>query len=176
MTENEITLLKSYLYKSKSYLEFGAGGTTLLADSIESIECVTSIESDEKFINFLKEKTKKTEFIHANIGKIGEWGYPEDKNPNKIWFNYPNSISKVGHFDAVLIDGRFRVACCLKVILKEPNSVVMIHDYTNRPEYHVLNNFLNIIERVDTLIVATIKKIEKSEVEDLIETYKYILD
>eukprot|EP01071_Lankesteria_metandrocarpae_P003014 Lankesteria_metandrocarpae@DN2708_c0_g1_i1.p1 len=42
-------------------------------------------------------------------------------------------------FDVVHVDGRFRVACALNAWkYMDDESVLLIHDYTNRPHYHVI--------------------------------------
>ncbi len=44
--------------------------------------------------------------------------------------------------DVVLIDGRFRVACFLTVMLRATKPVtVLFDDYHKRPEYHWIEEF-----------------------------------
>ncbi|MGP9416940.1 hypothetical protein ACT3R4_16275, partial [Halomonas sp. AOP7-E1-9] len=60
-------------------------------------------------------------------------------------------------FDLILIDGRFRVACTaaaiqhiLKYASKTSHCYLFIHDFWNRPVYHVVLPFLEKIDRVDS--------------------------
>ena len=49
--------------------------------------------------------------------------------------------------DFILIDGRFRVACCLKLFdCIQENCMIAFDDFLNRPQYHVVLEFFDIIE------------------------------
>ena len=49
--------------------------------------------------------------------------------------------------DLVLIDGRFRVACFLHSLLAAaPATPILFDDYTNRPHYHLVEEFCPIAE------------------------------
>jgi hypothetical protein len=57
-------------------------------------------------------------------------------------------------FSAILVDGRFRVACALHAIdYLDNNGILLVHDYTNRPQYHVIEQFYRKIGGVETLAV-----------------------
>ena len=56
-------------------------------------------------------------------------------------------------YDVVLIDGRFRIECALKLLSAghiNAESVVMIHDYRERAQYHVVEEFFDRIREDDT--------------------------
>jgi hypothetical protein len=74
----------------------------------------------------------------------------------------------------VLIDGRFRVACCLAVILNQKHvKWIIFDDYKSRPHYHVIAPFVNIVDSADSMIVCVPKrKFDRTEVEALYEEYK----
>ncbi|MCZ9877131.1 hypothetical protein OFP88_13935 [Brachyspira hyodysenteriae] len=74
-----------------------------------------------------------------------------------------------------MIDGRFRVACVLNTILNcNKNIKIIIHDFFNREEYHILLNYLDTIEKSNSLGVFKIKEnINTDEINKLIEKYKY---
>jgi len=61
--------------------------------------------------------------------------------------------------DFVFIDGRYRVACALHVLphLKEGGKIA-IHDYMNRKEYHVIEEFYDRIENIDSAAIFVPKK------------------
>ena len=76
----------------------------------------------------------------------------------------------------MLIDGRFRVACALATIMNcKKSTKIMIHDYTFRQYYHILEEFLDIVETIDTLVVFKIKNnVDMKKVEELYNEYKYV--
>ena len=60
-----------------------------------------------------------------------------------------------------LIDGRFRVACTLKLILechKNSDLKILIHDFWDREEYHVVLRYLDIVDKADTIGLFSIKE------------------
>ncbi|WP_232473249.1 hypothetical protein [Brachyspira sp. SAP_772] len=69
------------------------------------------------------------------------------------------SKEEMNNIDTILVDGRFRVACVLNSIFYCRNAVIIIHDFFNREYYNVLLNYLDIVEKADTLGVFKIKKI-----------------
>jgi protein O-GlcNAc transferase len=102
----------------------------------------------------------------------------KDKFPN-----YSKNIFSsldTNKIDIVLIDGRFRVACLLSVILNTPSAkgvFILFHDFWNREKYHTVLKHVIEIERVDTLGVFKIKnKIDLNIVQQDYEIYKYIPD
>ena len=79
--------------------------------------------------------------------------------------------------DTIFIDGRFRVACALSILLYCPNSTIMIHDFFNRPQYRIVLEFLDTIEACETLGVFKPKKrLNKANLQTLLEQYAYIVD
>jgi len=55
-------------------------------------------------------------------------------------------------FDVYLVDGRYRVASACAAFLHaskygKKNVSVLMHDYHERPEYYVVQDFADIIER-----------------------------
>lgn len=106
----------------RNYLEFGSGGSTFTT-LLNSQANVFSVESNLDFIDHLRtwdyikesEKNKRLIFEHINIGKVGDWGMPLEKEKIELFPNYSELIFKKHNirFDCILIDGRFRIACTL---------------------------------------------------------------
>jgi hypothetical protein len=190
MTENEQELFKKYIYSSKVYLEFGSGGSTIAA-LINSDRKIYSIESSKDWIEKMKqkyeiilkgEKSGQLNLIHVDIGKTGNWGVPimiTDDNKTDKFLNYSQSQferhREMKMADFVLIDGRFRVACCLKTLLETgENTVIMFHDFWNRPQYHIIKKYVNIIDGIDTLMICKKKyNISDDEIRNEYDNYKY---
>lgn len=94
------------------------------------------------------------------------------------WSDYSNSILKINYIsDLILVDGRFRVACCLKsYIIMNNKSILLVHDYKYRKNYHVIEEFFDIIDKVDTLYVFKKKDdklIDKKKLDKMIIKYSY---
>jgi hypothetical protein len=80
--------------------------------------------------------------VHVDIGPTIEWGQPSDSGTRNRWPNYHDSIwtrSESSDADVYMIDGRFRVACFMQVLLhSRRDALIMIHDFDFRNEYHVV--------------------------------------
>ena len=183
LTKNYLYLLKKYLNDSDFYLEFGSGGSTFLA-LLDSKTNIFSVESDNNWIEYLSSwkivkngvENNKLKFFHIDIGPVGEWGVPLNAEVNDNFYKYSSHIFDVTDvkFDMVLVDGRFRVACVLKTILEcDDNIKILVHDYVFRTEYHIIEKFLYVIEKSDSLYVFRKKSnIDKNEVKLCYEKYK----
>ena len=153
---------KKKLKNSKHYFEYGAGSSTLYADMNE--KKFTSIELDKSFFFKKYERLKKKNVFFINLGPVGEFSYPLFKNKKKI-LSYIKSIdpyfNKKIYPDFILIDGRFRVACCLNLLLimnkKKIKSTILIDDYKKRDHYKILKNFFYIKE-VGRMAILNAKK------------------
>ena len=132
-------------------LEYGSGGSTLLAADNASAT-VFSVESDAKWLDMMRNwfsahpaKARMT-LHHADIGPTKAWGMPTNERHCRRWPAYPNSVWDLGHFrqpDTVLIDGRFRLACFLTVLIRSTAPVrVLWDDYGDRPAYHEAEAFV----------------------------------
>ena len=108
------------------------------------------------------------------------WGYPVG-NP-KQWPSYSNAITQIGDdvkkLDVVLIDGRFRVACALKIhSLIRDDCVVLFDDFMNRPFYHVVLDYYEIVKHTPNKhMVVLKKKLNTNPSLDLIKQYQIIAD
>lgn len=192
LSDNEVNFILDNCYDVNSYLEFGSGGSTFLSLlNFKNMFKLVSVESDPNWISFLKNwkvisnacEDKKLYFEYVDIGRTGAWGIPVDDNAKK---NFPDYSSKVfkheyvknNAYDLVFIDGRFRVACLLQTILNVPfTTKIMIHDFCNRPEYHVVLKYIDIIEPIDTLCLFKIKDgFNKNDVISDYQKYKLIYD
>lgn len=162
MSNHEIDLFSKILKEGLVYLEYGSGGSTKAAAHCPSIAQITSVESDAVYVEAhvlddpkVQEavKTRRLNFILVDIGPTGNWGYPLDISKSYLWPNYVLSPYLYGPKpDVILIDGRFRVASSLVSMLEAPQARLLIHDYTGRPNYHILERFITITDTVDSLI------------------------
>lgn len=192
MTPSEVELFKSVVAGTDNYMEFGLGGSTVLAAEL-GVKRLCGIDSDENWVNGIItaiqgiDNNANTNDIDLNlkcidIGKTGAWGRPVDKKGIKQWPDYPNSIKQFvtnQPFDVILVDGRFRVACALKSFeYLSDDGLLMIHDF-ERTEYHVVLDYYDIVEQKERLVVLTKKAKAKTNVgaKKLEETFlKYVND
>jgi hypothetical protein len=186
MAPNEQIVFTKYVSKSTNYLEFGSGGSTFKALELSATN-VFSIESSKEWITTMKEyifirwhSLNRLRLIYVNIGKTSNFGYPTDFSNLKLFEEYSKGIFvklPAAKIDTVLIDGRFRVACTLQSILnlgKNKDLIIMIHDFWNRKEYHIVLKYLEVAEKIDSLAVLKLKNdINLKEVENDYNQYKY---
>ncbi len=155
------------LKKSKFYFEYGSGSSTLVASDLN--KKFISIELDKKYYLELKKKIKNDQIKYFNIGPVGEFSYPIFKLKKRI-LNYINSIdtylSNEDYPDLILIDGRFRIACCLNILRhiqkKSLKVLILLDDYEKRESYKILNKFFKIksIGRM-AILKASKKRVSK---------------
>ena len=76
------------------------------------------------------------------------------------WKKYFQAYDSAYNADVILIDGRFKVATAMDIFEKIKNdTIVLIHEYQERPIYHILENFYQYVYHWDRL-TAFIKKKE----------------
>ncbi len=189
MSKNERAAFDRVISKSKNYLEFGAGGSTIRALQKSNTK-IYSVESSLDWIQFMRNyivvrffENKRLTFFNVDIGKTKFWGYPDGESSKHLFPHYSESVFESldsKSLDVVFIDGRFRVACTLSTILNlypNTNHTILIHDFWIREEYHSVLKYLDLIEKVDTLGVFKIKEeIDIKEVKEEYEQFKFVPD
>ena len=149
MTLNELKAFCYFMKPGNIYFEFGAGGSTNV-ESFYKME-IYSVESDARWHKLLKDNNITANYITVDL-KVRYLGFPGKETNVEDWKKYIQAYKKEYNADIILIDGRFRVACGLDIFNKIRNdTVVLIHDYTNRKEYHILENYYLKMETWDTL-------------------------
>lgn len=154
MPATVISLLTANLLDSKIYLEFGAGGSTVLAGRL-GVRTIVSVDSDSRYLHEIGLKMKDaaiTSEYHAvpvDIGPTGNWGRPQTTEAFRRWPTYSVApwrlLDKLGLLpDFVLIDGRFRVACFLTTLLSvKAGTKILFDDYLGRSHYKVVESFVD---------------------------------
>lgn len=186
MSKETLEVLHACMDSSTHYLEFGAGESTLYAAKAPRIKSIDSVESSEEYVkeNLASNpailhalSTGKLRFHIIDIGETREWGYPKDQSKKHLWPNYSLSVfSGKSDHDLVLVDGRFRVACALSSILNtSENCTIVIHDFWDRPEYHILLKFLEVRTRARSLGVFDKKRdVDPETLRSLLKKYQYL--
>ena len=186
MKDSEICLFRKYLSKAINYYEFGSGGSTYIASEYENIQRITSVESlydwitkiseEEPIKKRIDDETLKIIYIDVNAKKLGK---PRNKEKIDNWPLYSQSILTIDYTpDLILVDGRFRVASALQSYKKlADDGFLIIHDYTNRPQYHIIEKFYDKVINKRTLQVFKKKpEIVLEELEKIIKDYELIFE
>lgn len=161
MSDRELALLQTCLKRATRVLEFGAGGSTLVAAAAG--RQVLSVDSDPAWIKELagdpdaraSMAASTLKFLHVDIGPTGNWGRPTDAATRATWHRYhsqPWQHVDPERLDLVIIDGRFRVACALQAALRvSPQCAIFFHDFWSRSRYRVAQDFLVFRSAVDSV-------------------------
>lgn len=181
MSKPEIAHYQALLNDFRTVVEFGSGGSTLLA--VTGGARVISVESDANWIARLRtfgeiraaEESGQLTFIHVNIGQVGAYGRPVDTTARHTWPYYPLSPwAECPAPDLVLVDGRFRVACIAQAVLHcRRKSLIIVHDFWSRPAYHQALKLLNWVSSVDSMAVFKRRLWSRSTALILFEQYKF---
>jgi hypothetical protein len=156
-------LFLDLLRSCRAYLEYGAGGSTVLAARLG--KPFVSADTDPHFIRAVRAKVgallPTQHIVHSDIGLTREWGFPVfGKCPTRreldAWRAYAEEpwrhVDPANSPDLVLVDGRFRVAAALTSLLHlrdRPDATVLVDDYTARPHYRTIEQFARLVETRD---------------------------
>lgn len=146
-----------------NYLEYGSGSSTRYFSSYNNLKIV-SVESDSFYAKAVKELVSynsETIIIDSEIGITGYWGYPVffANNKKKGWKYINSPWLKLGEDycpDIVLIDGRYRVACAMNILLRAANKfnvTILIDDYFGRQEYFYFEKYCKLLRMIDRMAI-----------------------
>ncbi len=146
-------LFKDLIKKINTYFEYGCGKSTEYVYKYSNCN-IYSVDTDHSWVRKIQQltngkKDKRLNIDWINVGNVEKWGYPRTYAQRKYFFNYANIFYKKGcNPDLVLIDGRLRIFCFLTTLKKAPNGTkIIFDDYTNRPLYHVAEEFSPLLEK-----------------------------
>jgi hypothetical protein len=147
--------LQQQLKSTNCYVEFGSGGSTMLAVAL-GIPTI-SVESDRFYADTVRRALGGTTSVRIVVPRMGltyEWGMP-------VFFKASKGIRYVtapfgdrrGDFpDLILVDGRYRVACALESARRAhrlgSTARLLVDDYEGRPHYHVMDEYLGAPEPI----------------------------
>ena len=165
MTDDEIAVLRECYSKATSLVEFGSGGSTLLAARSASLQRIWSVESDPGWVARLRgvaeirqaEQAGRLHLRHVDIGPTGDHGTPRDESAQARWPDYHEAVwsdPATAAADLVLVDGRFRVACALQALARcQPHTILLMHDFWARTPYHPVLAFTDWLGSCDSLAI-----------------------
>ncbi len=156
---DSLPVFAELLRRSRFYLEYGSGGSTLLA--ARTSKRFVSVDTDKWFLRSVRRAigplSTDQRLVHADIGLTGPWGKPLRGNTRsrrklRKWRAYAATpwrmIADDDAPDLVLVDGRFRVAttllCCQK-LHRHPGARILVDDYAGRPDYGVIEQHADLV-------------------------------
>jgi hypothetical protein len=177
-------MFESYLGKAQVYLEFGSGGSTLAACRQANITNVAFVESDPWWYHHVLDSIKCDNlsvipfFCDMNV-LANNWGHPGPGCTESQMRAYTDvglipGLPPLAQIDMILVDGRFRVACCLKLFSSlSDNCVLLFDDFYPRKYYQIVLDFFQIIEdTADRNMVVLRKKQTSPPSQELIAKYE----
>ena len=186
LSQNDKKMFYKFLNKTTVYFEYGSGGTTYQASIKKNIKKIYSVESDIEWQKILKKKitNPNVHYIYNEMNtQPNTWGHPGINATNIQKINYSNHITKLNkeeqeNIDLVFIDGRFRVACCLKCYdVIEDKCLIAFDDFLHRKQYHIVLEYFDIIENTQDNRMVILKKKKNINIpNEVIEKYQLIPD
>ena len=183
---NDKIIFYKYLDKATVYFEYGSGGSTYQASIRPNINRVYSVESDNYWLEKVKQQVnsdKVTFFYNEMDAQPNTWGHPGKNSTPAQRIKYsthmPVQLNKEEqqHIDLVLIDGRFRVACCLKCFdVITYDCFIAFDDFLDRPHYHIVLEYFDIVEQTTDkrMVILQKKKGITSIPIDIIKKYELV--
>lgn len=181
-------LFERLLQESQLYIEYGSGGSTVLAAHLG--KTFVSVESDLGFSRTVTNRIGSAKgsgnIVAVNIGTTGAWGAPLFTKPNtdrlELWKQYvtaPWSHLAPGTTpDLVLIDGRFRVACALFSLIQlrgKKDATILFDDYGDRRNYHVVAQFADLEKMAGRM--AVLHPRDDISIDDIVLTLeRFVVD
>lgn len=171
MTDAEIGVLRECFSKANSLLEFGSGGSTLLAVRSPSLRRIWSVENDPAWVARLRvqpevdaaERSGRLHRLAVDVGPVGDYGFPLDHTTQPAWPRYHEAVwddAAATETDLILVDGRFRVACAMAALAHcRPHAILLFHDFWNRTHYHPLLAFTDWLGSCDSLAILRRKPV-----------------
>ena len=157
MPEAEAKLLKLAYAGADVILEYGSGGSTVVAAEMAG-KRVTSVESDAAWLAMMQGYFAQTPPLadltlhYADIGPTKAWAFPKSDASFRDWPAYPLAVWDLPGFqhpDVVLIDGRFRAGCFLATLFRITKpTLVLWDDYAERREYHRVESLVKPTEMI----------------------------
>ncbi|MFM5314187.1 hypothetical protein ACET9R_02350 [Aeromonas veronii] len=142
--------------KHEIILEYGSGGSTLLA--AKAGKTVITTETDPRWLVELMGAYKEQQLpgdiipIWSDIGETKAWGYPKDDSQFNCWPDYSQKAWRYCKEHQltpglILIDGRFRVASFLSACVNiSKTTTVLFDDYVERDHYHCVEALFKPVE------------------------------
>ena len=175
-------LFKELIKLAEIYFEYGLGKSTefVFKYSNASIFAVDTSNDWVRKIQSLEaiESSNRLNLYWVDVGEIGQWGTPTSfkmrhnfkKYSELLWLNNKTP-------DLVLIDGRFRVSCFLTSVKFAPvGTKILFDDYTDRPFYHVVEEFCQKLDTCGRQALFEVNRKAKDQIsDDVIQSFQNVI-
>jgi len=164
MKPRDRTLFYKYLDAASTYLEYGSGGSTVQASLRPRLQKIVSVESDPEWhakVKGLVSPSSSIRFLQVPMGTLpNTWGYPGKESTIDQWTPYSRAVRSLDFSpEFVLIDGRFRVACCLHCYDAVDDACrIAFDDFLDRPQYHAVLDYYEVVEQTEDKSMVILKK------------------
>ena len=157
--------------KAKSYLEFGAGGSTVLAGTL-GIPTI-SVEGDPYYARAVRRAMAKdapVTFLTPRLGLTTGWSRPlrPSRAKAKRYVSSPFGMLAGQFPDFILVDGRYRVACALETArqarMRNVEASLLVDDYGKRRQYRVLEAWLGQPRMIGRSALFEIGKADQADI------------
>lgn len=168
MTRQEAASMLEVMRKDMTYLEYGSGGSTMAFAPMA--KRAYSIEHDKEWCLRMQEKlavnglSERVTYTCAPVDRgTGGWGVSHafEEGTYRVFKSYVDAVTTLNEsvYDIVLIDGRARVACALKVLpYLNDDSLVLLHDARREKYAPILNYYDPLGEVVGTYGVRLFRR------------------
>jgi hypothetical protein len=175
LTDEALALIEKYAVGKKSYLEWGAGGSTdrisrYVAGPAFSIdnhpEWCSKAQQTPYVTCRIKEGSMK--FACVDTGPVSLYGNPANKQDVAKFANYVRANEQFGleAYDFIFDDGRARVAVAYRAHgYMHNDSILVVHDYPapgdgndERHRYRLVEDYFELLEWADKAAVFRKRK------------------
>ena len=165
-------LFKELIKPAEIYFEYGCGKSTEFVFKYSN-SAIFAVDTSNDWVHKIKslegtESCNRLNLSWVDVGEVANWGTPTSfkmrhnfkKYAELLWLNNKTP-------DLVLIDGRFRVSCFLTSVKFAPlGTKILFDDYTNRPFYHVVEEFCQKLDSCGRQALFEVSGKAKEQVSD----------
>ena len=160
--KNELIAFLSFLTNNTIFFETGSGCSSIIAKHYAKKSI--AIEGGKDWYEMgIKNGLKENLIFHDLKPDNPIWSKPGKQSTIEDWKKYFQSYKKEYNADVILIDGRFKIATAMDIFNKiNDDTIVLIHEYPQRPIYFILDEYYQYIYHWDSLTAFVKKKDIKS--------------
>ncbi len=172
---------KSVIQGIDYYGEYGMGKSTIWVANNTQIKKIFAVDTSKEWVDKVQSGvgTDVLEAEWVDLGQLAKWGMPVDYSKRESILNYVESIwEREQKPQLVLVDGRFRVACFLySLATGAPGTKIIFDDYTDRPHYHLVEEFVKRSETCGRQCVFIIPEdLDKVKVMSLMSQFLLVME
>ena len=175
-------LFKELIKLAEIYFEYGCGKSTEFVFKYSG-SSIYAVDTSNDWVSKIKslegiESSDRLNLYWVDVGCVANWGTPTSfkmrhnfkKYAELLWLNNKTP-------DLVLIDGRFRVSCFLNSVKFAPvGTKILFDDYTDRPFYHVVEEFCQKLDTCGRQALFEVNAKAKEQIsDDVIHSFENVI-